>query len=183
MKTQQIIPLQILKFFIENPYQEIYLRELAKKLKFSPFAIKKYVDILSRENLILEERKANLRYFKANTNNLFFRQLKIAFNVNLIEKSGLINYLKENMSNVSSIVLFGSMAKAEDTQESDIDVLIIGKEKYLNLNKFEEKIGKEANIHIFSWSEWNKKSKKDKAFYYEIIRYGIPLYGELPIIK
>ena len=101
------IPLKILKFFLENPYDEVYLRELAKKLKISPFAVKMYIDFLVREDLVKEERKANLRYFKANINNLFFKHLKISFNINSLLKSGVIEFIKNNLANVSSIVLFG----------------------------------------------------------------------------
>lgn len=180
---QNQIPLRILKFFLDNPYEEVYLRELAKKLKLSAFAVKKYADILIKENLITEEKKANLRYFKANINNLFFKYLKISFNINTILKIGLVDFLKENVPNVSSIVIFGSMAKGEDTKKSDVDLVVIGKQKHLNFLKFEEKIGKEIKPHIFSWSEWNKKSKQDKAFYFEVIGPGIPLYGELPIVN
>ncbi|MBS3143853.1 nucleotidyltransferase domain-containing protein [Candidatus Woesearchaeota archaeon] len=179
----ELMLLKVVKFFLENPYEEVYLRQLAKKLKLSPFAIKKYSDLLIKENLIKEEKKANLRYFKANTNNLFFKQLKISNNISIILKLGLIEFLKENVSNVSSIVLFGSMAKGEDDKDSDVDLLIIGKEKHLNLIKIEEKIKKRITPHIISWSEWNKKATEDIAFYHEVVNYGINLYGELPLVK
>ncbi|MFH1505878.1 MAG: nucleotidyltransferase domain-containing protein [archaeon] len=172
--------LKITKFFLENPYNEVYLRELAKKLKLSPFATKKYADLLIKENIITEERKANLRYFKANTKSLFYKYLKISFSLKSLQKSGLITYLKENTPNLSSITLFGSIAKGEDDENSDIDILIIGKKKYLDLSKFQER---HITTHIFSWSEWNKTAKNNTAFYYEVTTYGIPLYGELPIIK
>ena len=180
---QELKLLETLKFFLENPYGDVYLRQLAKKLSLSVFATKKYADLLLKENLILEERKANLRYFKANTSNLFFKHLKIAFSIDLLMKSGLIYFLNENLANVSSIVLFGSMAKGEDNKNSDVDILIIGKEKSRNLDKFEEKIGKEINLHIFSWSEWSKQSEENRAFYLEVILFGIPLHGELPLAK
>ena len=178
-----IIPIKILNFFIEHPYQEVYLRELAKKLRLSPFAIKKYLDLLLKENLIIEERKANLRYFKADISSLFFKHLKIAFNMKKIVNSGLISHLLSNLPNITSIILFGSTARGEDDIKSDLDILIIGKNKSISLNKFEEKIAKEINIHIFSWSEWNKEADNNKAFYFDIIANGIPLYGEIPLVK
>jgi len=147
------------------------------------FAIKKYADLLIKENLIKEERKANLRYFKSNINNLFFKYIKIAFSINLILKSMLLDFLKQSLANVSSIVLFGSMAKGEDDRNSDVDLLIIGKEKPLNLEKFEMKLGKSITLHILSWSEWNKKAQEDMPFYSEIISQGVTLYGELPLVK
>ena len=82
-----------------------------------------------------------------------------------------------------AIVLFGSVAKGEDSIESDIDIVIIGKEKHIDLNKFEDKIDKEITIHCFSWNEWNKMANKKDPFYYEVINSGIPLYKELPIVQ
>ena len=180
---RNIALLKVLEFFLENPYEEFYLRQLAKRLKLSPFAIKKYADLLSKENIITEERKANLRYFKADTSNLFFRHLKIAFNIQSIAKCGLLDFLKQNLANVSTIVLFGSLAKGENDRNSDVDILVIGKEKRLLLEKFEKLINRKITLHVFSWSEWNTHAGQDKAFYAEIISHGIPLYGELPITK
>ncbi len=180
---QELKFIKSVEFFLINPYKEVYIRELAKKLKISPFATKKYADILVKEGLIIDEKKANLRYLKANVTNLFYKYLKISYNLKQLIKSDLINFLKNNIVNVASIVLFGSLAKAEDTEESDIDILIIGKQKNLNLKDFEDRLKKEITLHFFSWSEWNSKAKEDHPFYYEIINQGIPLYGELPLIK
>jgi len=180
---QEPLFLKVVKFFIEHPYEEIYLRQLAKKLKLSPFAVKKYTDFLITESIITEERKANLRYFKANSSNLFFKQMKIAYNVRLILQSRLIDFLKQEITTISSIVLYGSLAKGEDDTKSDIDILIIGKEKRLNVEKYEEKIGKKITLQILSWSEWNKNARANSAFYYEVISNGKSLFGELPIVR
>ena len=180
---QELKFIKFVEFFLVNPYKEVYIRELAKKLKISPFATKKYADILVKEGLILEEKKANLRYLKANVKNLFYKHAKITYNLRQLLKSGLIEFLKNNLTNVTSIILFGSLAKGEDSDMSDIDILIIGKQKYLSLSEFENKLEKEITLHFFSWSEWNEKAKEDHPFYYEIINHGIPLYGELPLIK
>ena len=175
--------IKFVEFFLANPYEEIYLRKIAKKLNISPFAAKKYADILIKEGLILDERRANLRYLKANVNNLFYKYLKISYNIRQLLKSGLLEFIKNNVTNVTSIILFGSLAKGDNDDKSDVDIAIIGKEKYLDLSEFESKINREITLHFFSWSEWNKKAKKDSPFYYEIINHGIPLYGELPLVK
>ena len=175
--------IEILKYFFDNPYSKIYIRELARKLKISSSIVKKYVDFLLKEKILIEEREANLKYVKANLNNPFFRQIKIAYNVKKILDSGLIDYLINSIPTVSSIVLFGSTARGLDDYRSDIDILVIGKEKLISLSKYEEKLKREINLHIFSWANWKLKAKKDSPFYYEVIIYGIPLYGELPIVK
>lgn len=175
--------IKFVEFFLVNPFHEVYIRELAKKLNISPFATKKYADILVKEGLVLDEKKANLRYLKANVNSLYYKHLKISYSIKQLLKSGLIDFLKNNIANVTSIILFGSLAKGEDSKESDIDILVIGKQKHLNLKHFEDKLDKNISLHFFSWSGWNDKSKEDHPFYYEIINYGIALFGELPITK
>ncbi|MBI3334379.1 nucleotidyltransferase domain-containing protein [Candidatus Pacearchaeota archaeon] len=175
--------LKTIKYFLEKPYEETYLRELAKKLKISPFAAKKYASILLKENLITEERKGNLRYFKASTNNLFYKHLKISLNIKRILDSGLIGFIQDNIVATSSIILFGSVAKGEDNEKSDIDILIIGKDHNINFRDFEKRLGRTINTHIMMWNEWKKDYKSNRAFYYDIIAYGIPLYGGLPLVK
>jgi len=175
--------IKFVEFFLSNPYKEIYLRESAKRLKISPFAAKKYADILIGEELIIDEKRANLRYLKANMHNLFYRHLKISYNIRQLLKSGLVRFIADKIPNLTSITLFGSFAKGENDDKSDIDLAIIGKKKYLDLGKFEERLKREITSHFFSWSEWNEKAKKDNPFYYEVINYGISLYGEIPIVK
>ena len=174
--------IKTLGYFFDNPYEEIHLREIARKLKLSPFAAKKYLDLLQKKSLILDERKANLRYFKANTINLIFKHLKITYSISKIVECELLSYLIENTKSLISITLFGSVVKGEDDKNSDIDIVIIGNNKISNLSKFEEKLGKNVNIHFFNWTEWKKQHKVNKAFYYDVISYGVPLYGVLPIV-
>lgn len=180
---QEMLFLKTVEYFLENPYKEVYLRELAKKLKMSPFAIKKYTSLLLKEELIIEERKANLRYFRANISNLFYKQLKIARNIQKVLKSKLIEFIQNNVLAVSSITLFGSIAKGEDDDKSDLDILIIGKGKYSSFNEYEKKLQRTINEHIISWNKWKRNYDNNRAFYHDIIAYGIPIYGELPLVK
>jgi len=180
---QELNLIKFTEFFLNNPYKEFYIREIAKKLNISPFAAKKYSDILVKSGLLKEERRANLRYIKPNITNLFYKHLKISYNLNNLLKSGLIEFIKKNVSNLASITLFGSFAKGEDDEKSDIDIVIIGKNKRFSFEEFEKKLKKEIRIHFFGWSDWNEKAKKDSSFYYEVIAYGIPLYGELPLSR
>lgn len=174
--------LKVLKYFIENPYEEIYLRDLAKKTELSPFAVKQYSDFLIKQGVINDEKKANLRYFKANTLNCFFKQLKISWIIKQIIDSGLIEEINNKMKSTSTI-LFGSCAKGEDTKDSDIDLVIISPSKEIDVSPFEKKIKREINIHTFNWLNWKKQKRDNKAFYSDVIMYGVPLEGELPLME
>lgn len=176
--------LKVLGYFFEEPYKEVYLRELARKVELSIFSLKNAVDDLVEEGLLLERREGRLRYLKANMENLFFKRLKIAFNVKKILDSGIVNYLKETTPATSSVVLFGSWTKGEDDRKSDIDILLIGqKPKRINVSDFEIELGRKVELTILRWSEWRKKAKEDRAFYLEVITNGIVFYGNLPVIE
>src|SRR3989344_742636 len=148
------------RMFLDSPYTEFYLREAARKSKVSVFAAKKYADLLVGRGILREEKRANLRFLKANLDNRAMRLTKTALEVEDIISSSLIKYLQENITALSSIVLFGSVAKGEDNTESDIDLVIIGKESKINLSTFEKKLGKKINCHVFSFIDWKKQSEK-----------------------
>jgi predicted nucleotidyltransferase len=174
--------IEFVRFFLENPYQEVYLREVAKKQKISPFAAKKYTDRLVKEGILVEERKANLRYLKLNIGNITARHLKVSLNLKKISDSGLVEHIKEKVKGVSSIVLYGSIARGEDDKKGDMDLVVIGQDKFFECYDFEKKIGKKIEVHSHSWKNWKKQAKENRAFYLDVVTHGISLYGELPVV-
>ncbi len=173
-------PLRFLAFFMDNPYGEVYLREAAKRMGLSPFAVKKYAEMLLRDGLIVEDRRANLRYFKANADSQSLRHLKIARSLDAVKRGGLVEGIVDAVPNVSAIVLFGSVARGTDDLGSDLDLLIIGSKGRVDWEQYEGRLGREVNAHFFTWDEWKRKAAEDAPFYREVVRYGIPLHGEMP---
>jgi len=176
-----LLILKALEFFIENPHEEIYLREFARKLNISPNTAQRFLNFFLKENLITEEKKANLRYFIANLDNIFFKHLKITHSIKKIQDSGLIKKLKNE---VISLLIFGSVAKGSDNKGSDLDILIISdNEKKIRkiLLEIQSKYNREINYHIFNWIQWKKQKEENKAFYEDTISEGIPLIGNMPI--
>jgi len=174
---------KIIKYFFEKPYEQIHLRELSRKTKTSVYATKITVDKLVKQNILLENRQGNLRVIKPNMENQFFKQLKIAYSIKKIIESNIIKHLETNIPAISHIILYGSTAKGEDDEKSDIDLLIIGQRKMIDISKYQTKIGKEINLIIMRWSDWREQPKSNKAFYREILTNGIPLYGDIPVIE
>ncbi len=175
---------KVLAYFFEHPYEEIYLRKLSEKTGVNTFMTKTIVDSLLEENFLVEKRLGRLRMVRANLENVLFRQLKVFYTLLKLERSGLIKYLLENVLRVSSIVLFGSAAKGEDSEKSDIDILVIGKKKgNLKLEKFERFLKRKIQLLLFSWSEWRRFAKENRVFYEEVIAYGIELHGFKPVVR
>ena len=59
--------------------------------------------------------------------------------------SGIIEYIQKE-SLPSSIILFGSGAKATFTEKSDIDIFVEAKESKLNVAKYEKKLNRKINL-------------------------------------
>ena len=182
-KGYNLLVLNALSFFIENPYEEIYLREFSRRLKISINTSQRFLDFFLREGFIKEYKKANLRYFKADLDSIVFKNIKITFSLKKIEKSGIIDVLKEH---ISHFILFGSSAEGKDNKESDFDFLVIGRNKQKIkeiFSKNEGRFNREINAHIFLGQEWKNQAKINKAFYQDIISKGICLIGEKPFVN
>ncbi|MEK6925857.1 MAG: nucleotidyltransferase domain-containing protein [Nanoarchaeota archaeon] len=176
-KVYNFLGLKALSFFIDNSYDEIHLREFSRRLKISVNSAQRFLEMLLSENLIKENRKANLRYFKANLDSIAFRHIKLAFFIKKIEDSRFLDLLQKKFSNV---MLFGSTADGRDDNSSDIDLVCFGKER-IDFSIFEKKLGREINSHYFTLAEWKKQKEENKAFYQEVVS-GINLVGDVPVL-
>lgn len=180
---QKITQLKILRLFLNNPYERYYLREASRILNISPMTVKRALDLLVNGRLLVKEEFKNQILYKANMNSAAFKHLKISYNLAFIEEKDLVDYLRERLTGLSSVVLYGSFAKGENDEKSDIDLLAIAlspKKKDLELTEY---LGRETSLTVFSPSEWKAQAKKNRAFYLEVITEGIVLLGTRPVVE
>ena len=72
---------------------------------------------------------------------------KIIYNITSILESDVITYIEEKLM-PKSIVLFGSYARGEDIENSDIDLFVECKKEELDLEKFEKKLSRGIELHF-----------------------------------
>ena len=159
------------------------VRSLAKEANISVSTSKECLDYLLKKK-ILTLKKIGSTYQYNLYNNIITKQIKILFSLFQILDSNLIEELLEKYKYILSIILYGSVARGEDDSKSDIDILIISRKKNEILPlKAEKYVKREITFLVYTMLEWRQKSKTDKVFYDRIILDGIPLYGEIPMIK
>ncbi len=174
---------KILGFFIEEPGREFHVRQLSKLLKKSPTTISKYLKEFEKKGFLRSESKLNHLLFKACTENKKFKKLKLNYNFDILENSGLIDHIIKKFNHPEAIVLFGSFAKAENILKSDIDLLIISpSKKELKLEKFEKKLRHKIQLFVHSKEEIKKMKDKNKELLNSWIN-GIVLYGFFEVFK
>ncbi|MFH1823355.1 MAG: nucleotidyltransferase domain-containing protein [archaeon] len=165
----------ILNYFFEEPEREFHIRELAKLMKISPTTASKQLNQLKKEGLLTSREKFNHLLFKADIENIKFKDSKLNYNIKKIRDSGLIEHLDIKFNHPRAIILFGSFAKAENVTNSDIDLLIITPlKKEPDLKEFEKKLKHE--IQLFLHSQKEIKQMKNKELLNSFIN-GIVLKG------
>ena len=151
---------RILQIFFEDPILKGFqLREISRNVKIAPTSVKKYLNELEKEGLIMKAKHRIYEYpiYYANRDNDYFKFLKKLDIINAIKESGLLDYLYEKcMPDV--IILFGSASIGEDIKDSDLDLFLLCKEKKLDLSRYEKQVTRKINL--FFSEDFNKLSKE-----------------------
>ena len=165
----------VMEYFLRNPTTTIHIRELARRTGVTPSGCLKALGKLVKRGFVEEHKTTAVSNYRANPTTQFVR-LKKVFNIYSIFDSGLVDYLKQEYEFPEAIIVFGSYAKGEDTEQSDIDIAIITQhEKSLDFRKYESILQRKINILELP----NLKDSK-KEFINNLIN-GIVLEGVLKL--
>lgn len=167
--------MEILCFLGRNYREKYHTRELVRRLGMGLGTASKCLRILEKEELLIKENLGRLTLYQANMENPLLKELKLVFT--LMEIDGLIKELKEVSSR---IILFGSCATGEDTEQSDIDLFVLT-EDVKSANKILEKYQTSRKVSqvVMDSLEFRNLKKKDMPFYSRILK-GRILY-EIPV--
>ena len=164
---------KVFEVFVEEPLTIHYIKEISRKINLAPTSVKNHIISLEKEKIILEKKGERFIGFIANRDNESFLFYKKILNFIKLDESGLINYLNNSLY-PKAIVLYGSYARGEDVEKSDIDLFILSKTtKTLLLEKFERVLNRKIHIII---KETIKKMQENLRL--EIIN-GLVLKGYL----
>ena len=140
---------KIKEYFFINPTAKIRVRELERTINFPLPSVIRYCRELEKEGTLTTEKTGNVVFYTASRTSEKYIIEKKLYNIKHIYESGILDYLKQELSN-PPIILFGSFAKGEDVEESDIDLYIeTPSNKEINLNKFEKIMKRKIQIFIF----------------------------------
>jgi len=168
------LQIEIFKLLCIKAGEKLNKRQISKLLKVSPTAIAKSLPLLEKEELITIKKETTLDQVELNRTQKTML-LKRVENLKYIYQSELKEFLEENFPG-TVIVLFGSYSKGEDTLKSDIDIAIIeGKEKNLDLKKYEKILEREIRINFYPSFKEIHKALKENIFNGIVLSGGISL--------
>lgn len=141
---------RIAAIFFQEPTKQHYLKEISRRTRIAHTSVAVHLRSLIKQGIIIrqvERRGARSFPLYAASQNEEFRFYKKIYNIIALKESGLIPYLKDNYT-PSTIVLFGSYARGEDTDESDIDIFLQAEGKAIDLSKFKRRLHRAIQLHI-----------------------------------
>ena len=166
-----------MEYFFIHPTVKLRVRQIERVTKAPLPSVIRYTKELEKEEILKRSIVANVTLFCANRASKAFLLEKTLYNLRKIHASGLISFLQEELSN-PAIVVFGSYAKGEDIEESDIDLYIetLSKKK-IDVVKYEKDIGRK--IQLFTYRKFCDIENKELA---NNIVNGIILVGFLEVL-
>mgnify|MGYP000355193029 CR=1 FL=1 len=164
---------ELLNLYFTNPDKKYYLRELERILDFSVGNIRRELIQLKNIGLFHVENKGNLTYYCLNKSYPLLPEIKSI----ILKTAGASGELKESLKKVKGVeyaFIYGSFAKGEEKESSDIDLLIIGEideGKLIDKIKIlEKKLQREINLTLYEKSDFIKKKMEGNPFILEVIK-------------
>ncbi|NPA38598.1 MAG: ArsR family transcriptional regulator [Candidatus Nanohaloarchaeota archaeon] len=136
---------KILQEFFDYPTKGFRIRELSRRTGIAQPSVINHLKALLKEKLIVKEEGDLYPVYKANRDNEYFKLLKKDNLLIRLHTSNLINEIYDKTL-PSAIVLFGSAARGEDTENSDIDLFIQGPATSLNVDIYEKKLKRKISF-------------------------------------
>ena len=178
----QYVTVRAIQEVTSRPNKSYSVRGLASSIGISPAASRTALEYMKKKGIVTFAVVGRTYQYKANLESALCRQWKILFNLDLLEDSRIVKQLAEKISNLQSLLLYGSMARGTNDEKSDVDLLAIAHNPVKVQDLLGKKIGKEVNLMVLSPSEWKRKAAGDKVFYENVIYDSIALYGERPVV-
>jgi predicted nucleotidyltransferase len=111
------------RIFFDYPTTSFQLREISRRTKIALASVKRYVDQLIVEGLVVKKDNTIYQSYIANRDSEVFKRGKIQDTIERLHNSGIINRIELECA-PDCIILFGSASKGEDVENSDIDLYI-----------------------------------------------------------
>ena len=170
---------KIAQLIFNFPHKTFHIRMLEKETGLSTTAIINSLEELEKYEIITIDKTPLTTNIKANIESQAYKFYKVIFNLFMLQREMLISSLAFTYR-PETIVLFGSAAKGEDIEGSDIDLLLITSRKVVGLGKIIEStqkdLNRKINLHVIETIEKSAKEFKNA------IANGIVLHGYLKVV-
>jgi predicted nucleotidyltransferase len=160
---------KVLGLIFGQPERSFYTSEIVRNVRSGNGAVERELQRLQESGLVSVERIGNQKHYRANQQSPIFSELR---NI-VLKTSGLSEPLKQSLapcaSKITAAFVYGSIAKGNDTAQSDIDLMVVGSDLtysdlYSELQKAESILQRRVNPTFVSMEDWKRKVGEPNSF-------------------
>ena len=169
-KTQQ----RVLSILYGKPDKSFYTNEIVRWADMGRGTVRRELDRLSTAGLLVEKREGNQLHFQANADNPIYSEL-----LSIVRKTfGVVDVIRAGLlpldSQIELAFVYGSIAKATDTLNSDMDLMLVSDSLQYSdvvdlLMPIEESLQRTINPTIYTPAEFRAKTKDENSFLIRIL--------------
>lgn len=152
---------ELLGIFFSKPNSKFYVRELERLTRLNVNSVRVELGKLLNAGFLESQNVANLKYFFMNKRNPIYDELKSIFYKTQIIGDTL-RKLFSDLRSINIAFIYGSVAKGEETVNSDIDLMLLGEGDSIKIHsaisKIEMNIGREINYTLINPKKENIKN-------------------------
>jgi predicted nucleotidyltransferase len=160
---------RVLVVLFGNPGRSFYTNEVIALAQSGTGAVQRELAGLLDAGLLLMTKRGNQKHFQANTAAPVFAELRGL----VLKTMGLADVLRASLApleaQISAAFVYGSVAKQQDTAQSDIDVLIVSStlgyaDVFGALENATTQLGRKVNPTLYTPDDIAKRIAQDSAF-------------------
>ena len=160
---------RVLAVLFGNPARSFYANEIIGLAESGTGAVQRELASLASAGLVTVTRVGNQMHYQANSNAPVFDSVRDI----VLKTSGLADVLRAALAAIASDIrtafVYGSVAKNEDSSESDIDVMVISDtlgyaDLFAALEGAAKRLGRTVNPTLYSNPEFAGLVHKNNAF-------------------
>lgn len=170
-KVQQ----RLLTLFYGRPDCTFHTNEIIRITHSGTGSVQRELKKMADAGLVLITQVGNQKHYQANSSGFLFQEMRSI----VLKTFGLADIIQHVLEPVAAQIhiafIYGSIAKQNDTANSDIDIMLISNnltyaDLFPLLEKAEAQTGRPISPTIYSSSEWIRKQKKDNHFLSQVVK-------------
>lgn len=166
---------RVLALLYGNPDRSFFSNEVVALAQSGTGAVQRELAALSQSGLLTVTTQGNQKHYQANQAAPVFAELRGL----VLKTSGVVDVLRSALAPLSSRIdaafVYGSVAKQQDTAQSDVDVLIVSNslgyaDVFGALEGAADSLGRKVNPTLYTPADFAKRIKQGNAFVTRVVK-------------
>lgn len=160
---------RVLRWLFGQPERSFHLSELRRLTGLGSASLQRELNRLAEAGLVHAERVGNQRRFQANPQSPVYSELTALTRKTLGIEPILREALQPLAAYLQAAFIYGSVAKQTDNAQSDIDLMLVGKQLQLAdvlelLIPLEAELGRKINPTLYTLAEFERRRAEPDSF-------------------